>query len=269
MAEAPPESRLIGDLTFQEIPGSITARSVLCLPFGSMEQHGPHLPLNTDTIIAEAVASRIATRWAAAHNTWLLPAMPIGLSPEHAWAAGTMSLSLTSMTDLLRAWARELNRALPARNLLLVNGHGGNRGLLDALLYEFRDDFGLNACAMHLGALMSPVPEYGLPEIHGGHDETSVMLALAPGLVRRGRIADLRHPPDASAVRDQIRSPGVSWPWSSGNPGLADLGITGDPVAASAAHGEAILNRLVEAAGPVLARLLSTGAAGAATAWQG
>ena len=262
MAAAEAESRRIGDLTFQEIPGSVTARSVLCLPFGSMEQHGPHLPLNTDTIIAEAVAGRIAARWATAYDTWLLPVLPIGLSPEHAWAPGTMSLSLTSMADLVRNWAREIGRALPARNLLLVNGHGGNRGVLDALLYELRDDFGLNACAMHLGALMSPVTEHGLPEIHGGLDETSVMLALTPGLVRRGRIADLRAPPNANAVRDQILSPGISWPWSSGNPGLADLGITGDPATASAAHGDAILNRLVEGAGPVLDQLLLGGAAG-------
>src|SRR5262249_56342704 len=88
--------------------------------------------------------------------------------------------------------AGELARRLPAKNLAIVNGHGGNRGILDALAHELRGDFGLNLCAIHLGALMSPVPANGLLEIHAGKDETSVMLALAPGLVRRERIADLK-----------------------------------------------------------------------------
>jgi creatinine amidohydrolase/Fe(II)-dependent formamide hydrolase-like protein len=250
-------SRRIGDLTFQEIGGKLRPSSILCLPLGSMEQHGPHLPLNTDSIIADEIAVRIVTRWAATHDTWLLPLLPIGVSPEHAWAPGTMSLSMSALAEQIRAWGREITRALPARNLVLVNGHGGNRGLLDGIVYELRDDFGLNACAMHLGVLMSPPAAQGIPEIHGGRDETSVMLALAPDLVQKSRIADLRDPPDAAVVRQRILDPGITWAWSSGEAGIADHGITGDPAAASVAYGHEIIDRLVEGAGEVLQRLLA------------
>ncbi len=130
---------------------------------------------------------------ATAYDLWRLPALPIGLSREHDWAAGTLSLSVGGMTALLRDLGREIARALPARNLLIVNGHGGNRGILEALGRELRGDFGLNLCALHLGALMSPVADAAVPEIHAGKDETSVMLALAPDLVRRERIGDLKN----------------------------------------------------------------------------
>ena len=253
-------SRRIGDLTFQEVGRSLSASSVLCWPLGSMEQHGPHLPLNTDAVLAEAFTREIVARWGDTYDAWQLPALTTGLSREHAWAPGTLSLSVQGMTTLLRELARELVRALPARNLLFVNGHGGNRGILEALVREFRGDFGLNACTLHLGAMMSPVPDEALPEIHGGKDETSVMLALAPDLVRCERIKDLTSPPDGATVRALILDPAVSWPWSSGDRRIADLGVIGDAAAASAEHGRAIVARVVEAAGGVIRQLLEAAA---------
>jgi creatinine amidohydrolase/Fe(II)-dependent formamide hydrolase-like protein len=239
----------------REIADRLNAASTLCLPLGSTEQHGPHLPLDTDTVIAEALTSRIVVRWGETYDLWQLPAVPVGLSREHAWAPGTVSHSVAAMTDLLRGKAEEIVRNSRARNLLIVNGHGGNRGILESVGYELAGDFGLNVCSLHLGALISPVPERGLPEIHAGKDETSVMLALAPDLVRRERIAGLISPPDAAAVRAMILDPAVSWPWSSGDPRIADSGVIGDARMASAEHGAAIVERVVAAAGTVLKRL--------------
>jgi creatinine amidohydrolase/Fe(II)-dependent formamide hydrolase-like protein len=254
MAE-PADSRAIGDLTFQEIGTALSANSILCLPMGSMEQHGPHLPLNTDTVLAEAFTDRIIDRWGQAYNLWRLPPLTIGLSREHDWAAGTLSLSVGGMTAVLRDLCREIARALVARNLLIINGHGGNRGILEALGRELRGDFGLNVGALHLGALISPEANAALPEIHAGKDETSVMLALAPGLVRRERIDDLKNQPDGNVVRAAILDPATSWPWSSGDRRLADLGVIGDAAQASAEHGHAIVSRVVESAGAVLKQL--------------
>lgn len=251
----PAAKRTIGDLTFQEIGTALSASSILCLPMGSMEQHGPHLPLNTDSVLAEALTARIVERWGEAYDLWRLPPVSIGLSHEHDWAAGTMSLSVGGMTSLLRDLAREIVLALPVRNLLIVNGHGGNRGILEALGRELRADFGLNLCAMHIGAMMSPVAGAGVPEIHAGKDETSVMLALAPDLVRRERMRDLKAPPDGDAVRGAVLDPAVSWPWSSGDRRLADLGVIGEAASASVEHGYAIVGRVVEAAGAVLKQL--------------
>src|SRR6478752_6058042 len=121
------QSRTIGDLTFQEIGTAVRPNSILCLPMGSMEQHGPHLPLNTDTVLAEAFTTRIVARWGETYDLWRLPPIAIGLSREHDWAAGTISLSVAGMTAYLRDLTGQIARALPARNLLIVNGHGGNR----------------------------------------------------------------------------------------------------------------------------------------------
>jgi len=249
--------RRIDPGNFPTIASRLNAASTICLPLGSTEQHGPHLPLDTDTVIAEAFTTRIVARWGSDFDLWQLPALTVGLSREHEWAPGTVSHSVTAMTKLLREKAGEIVKALPARNLLVVNGHGGNRGILDAVGYEFAGDFGLNVCSLHLGALISPVPDKGLPEIHAGRDETSVMLALAPERVNRERIAELRNPPDAAAVRAFILDPAVSWPWSSGDLRIADLGVIGDARAASEEHGRAIVERIVEAAGGVLRQLLT------------
>jgi creatinine amidohydrolase/Fe(II)-dependent formamide hydrolase-like protein len=186
-----------------------------------------------------------------------LPSVSVGLSREHDWAAGTLSLSVTGMTGILRDLAREIGRALPARNLLIVNGHGGNRGILEALGRELRGDFGLNLGALHLGAMMSPNLDAAAPEIHAGMDETSVMLALAPDLVRRERIQELKAPPDGAAARVLILDPAASWPWSSGDKRIGEAGVIGDARPASVGHGNAIVSRVVDAAGTVLKQLLA------------
>jgi creatinine amidohydrolase/Fe(II)-dependent formamide hydrolase-like protein len=254
MAE-PMVSRAIGDLTFQDVATALHASAILCLPMGSMEQHGPHLPLNTDTILAEAFTARIVERWGEAYDLWRLPPLAIGLSREHDWAPGTLSLSVAGMTALMRDLGREIVRALPTRNLLIVNGHGGNRGMLEALGRELRADFGLNLCALHTGALMSPVGNAAIPEIHAGKDETSAMLALAPHLVRREGIAALKGTPNGEAVRALILDPATSFPWRSDDPRISAAGVIGDAREASVEHGNAIVARVVEAAGAVLKRL--------------
>ena len=250
------KDRVLGRLTFEEI-SRLGERSVLVLPIGSMEQHGPHLPLDTDAILAERLAEAITARFGEAFDLWQLPPLSLGLSREHAWTAGTLSLSVTGMTAYLRELAREIARALPARNLMIVNGHGGNRGLLEVLGYELKDDFGLNVCTLHTGALMSPVPAVGLPEIHAGKDETSLMLAVAPDRVRGERIAGPTRAVSDAEVRTTILDSGVSWPWSSGDPRIADRGVIGDASGASAEHGRIILERILDAAGAALQRLLA------------
>ena len=248
--------RLLGQLTSPEISRLVSKTSILCLPLGSIEQHGPHLPLDTDTVLAEAFTQAIIARCGDKYDLWQLPALPIGLSLEHAWAPGTMSLTVDTMTALLRNIASEIARALPTRNLVGVNGHGGNRGILEALARELSADFGLNFCALHLGAMMSPPSGAAFTEIHGGKDETSVMLALAPHLVRRNLIAQAKPPKDASMIQTLILDPAVSWPWTSDDPRIAHLGIIGDAPAASAEHGQTIVARVVEGAARAFERLL-------------
>jgi creatinine amidohydrolase len=247
--------RTLGRLTFQEVRSSLRDTSILCLPMGSMEQHGPHLPLNTDSVLAEAFTRKIVERWGETYDLWQLPPIAAGLSREHDWAPGTLSLSVTGMTAYLRDLGREIARSLPARNVLIINGHGGNRGILEVLGRELRGDFGLNVGALHLGALISPVTDAAVPEIHAGRDETSAMLVLAPELVRKERLGEARGPSTGAAIHALVLDPAMNWPWSSDDKRIAELGVIGDARDASVEHGHAIVARVVEAAGAVLKQL--------------
>ena len=249
-------SRLIGELTFLEISKFLSERSILCLPIGSIEQHGPHLPLNTDVVLAEEFTRRIIARWGEALDLWQLPTLAISLAREHEWAPGTLSLSIQGMTAFMRDLGREIARSLPARNLAIINGHGGNRGILEALLQDLRADFGLNACVLHPAEWVAIDANAAVPEIHGGKNETSMMLAIAPQLVRRDQIAQLKNPPDGEAVRKTILDRAVSWPWTTVDKQIADMGVIGDAQAASAEFGTRILEHGTEAAGEVLKKLL-------------
>jgi creatinine amidohydrolase/Fe(II)-dependent formamide hydrolase-like protein len=247
---------LIGELTFLEISQFLSERSILCLPIGSTEQHGPHLPLNTDVVLAEGFTRAIISKWGKAHDLWQLPTISVSLAREHEWAPGTMSLSVQGMTALLHNLGREIVRALPARNLMIVNGHGGNRGILEALAQDLRADLSLNVCILHPAGLAATEADAEIPEIHGGKVETSLMLAIAPQLVRRDRIAQLKNPPDGAAIRKTIPQKGVTWPWTTDDKRLADTGVIGDAKAASAEYGQSIIDHVVETAGGVLQQLL-------------
>jgi creatinine amidohydrolase len=252
MASAP-TSRVLGELTFQDAARAIKDTSILCLPLGAIEQHGPHLPLNTDVVVAEGLTGRLLQRWGGEFDLWQLPTLSIGLSREHDWAAGTLSLSIQGFAGYARDLAGAIVRALPARNLAIVNGHGGNRGILENLLHELRGDFGLNAVVLHPFDLAGADP--AAADVHGGKGETSVMLALAPDAVRRANIGK-GGPPDPNAVQALIFERGATWGWRSDDARLARDGIVGDASGATAEHGAALIDRMVAAAGPIFARLL-------------
>jgi creatinine amidohydrolase len=249
------DTRALGDLTSPDIPKRLSKSSVLCLPLGAVEQHGPHLPLNTDLVIAENIARLMTERLGDEFDLWRLPAIPLGLSREHAWAPGTLSLNVQSFSTLLRDLVADLARSLPARNLVIVNGHGGNRGILDALIYELQADFGFNVCVIHPLVLSGMEEDCPFPDIHGGMIETSLMLVFAPHLVRKDAIATLTKRPDPKAIERVILDLGVSWPWSSGEAALAEQGVTGEAAAASAEFGHQVIESLLKNARAVFAQL--------------
>jgi creatinine amidohydrolase len=246
--------RSIGELTFTEVSQYLKETSVLCLPIGAIEQHGHHLPLNTDVMIAEELTRRIVARWGDKFDLWILPTLSISLSREHDWASGTLALGIGTFVALLKDLGREIERSLPARNLLIVNGHGGNRGILDNLMHELFSEFCLNACAIHPFEL-AKAHAIGA-DVHGGRNETSVMLAIAPHLVRRENIASTRAAADNETIAALIFDPGARFAWRSDDPRLAANGVIGEPSAASAPIGEAIMDEAVSQMGNILRRLL-------------
>jgi creatinine amidohydrolase/Fe(II)-dependent formamide hydrolase-like protein len=251
-----PSARSIGDLTFPEISGRLKESSILCLPIGAIEQHGAHLPLNTDVVVAEGLTRALIARWGHRFDLWQLPTLSVSLSREHDWAPGTLSLSVQTFAALLNDVGRALVRALPARNLVIVNGHGGVRGILENLLHELAGEFALNACVIHPFDLAKATAGTGGPDVHGGAGETSVMLALAPDVVRVDMMAKAGRPPAPDDIAALIFDRAVTWPWRSDDPRLARMGIIGDPSGASAEQGRAMVESMVEEAHGVFARLL-------------
>lgn len=250
-------TREYGALSASDVATRLTSESILCLPIGAYEQHGPHLPLNTDTVIAEQFSSRLMQRYADDYDIWVLPAIPYGLSLEHAWSPGTLSLRINVLTALLDTLIEAFVRATPARRVLIVNGHGGNRGILEAATYELQTKHRVRVCVLHPSALASVRAESHQPEIHAGVRETSVMLALAPQHVHLDRISDTLHFADKhDEIRRQVLYRGTTWPWSSGDDRIAHSGIIGgDPRLAAAELGESMIGSALDACEAVLQRL--------------
>jgi creatinine amidohydrolase len=251
----PPPDRSLGELTFPEVSELLRATSILVLPIGAIEQHGPHLPLNTDVVVAEGLTRRIVARWGDECDLWRLPTICISLSREHDWAPGTLSLTIANFVALMRDLASEIVRSLPARNLAIVNGHGGNRGVLENLIRELDSEFGLNPCVIHPFDLSKAETGAGKPDVHGGASETSVMLALAPELVRAEKIASSGQISNPDAIAALVLERGTTWPWRTDDPRLAAAGVIGEAGLASAQRGEAIVASVVQEAGQVLRRL--------------
>ncbi len=226
--------RCLGDLRGPDISSKITPRSIFVQPLGAIEQHGPHLPLNTDEIIATAVAQGAVDAVGEQFDVWLLPTLSYTKSNEHAWAPGTIWLSATTMLNVLDDIGRCIART-NAQKLVFLNGHGGNSALLNVVNRELRLSHGLQTFTAHPsmppdqgGA--SAASELGMG-IHGGTDETSVMLHLRPDLVDMSKA--VRRVPEKMALNKHVRFGGsVSFGWLSND--FFVEGHIGDPTHATA-----------------------------------
>jgi creatinine amidohydrolase len=212
-------------------------RRLLVVPLGSLEQHGPHLPMDTDTRIASAVAARACAR---RQGVGLAPPIPVGASGEHADFPGTLSIGTAALATLLVELGRHASLYWPA--MLLVNGHGGNVPAISEAVRQLRAE-----------GRQSHVWHAGLPgsDAHAGRTETSVMLALAPDEVRMAAAA----PGDTRPLADimpALRASGVR--------AVSPNGVLGDPVGASADEGDRLLAALVAGLDETLDKLLAEGA---------
>lgn len=224
------------------LPGTGT----LVVPLGAVEQHGPHLPLGTDGMIAEAVCrvavSRLldgakggvtatqggpGTARPAPGRPWLLgPLIPLGASGEHEHFPGTVSIGHPELGGYLVELARSATRWCP--RIRFVTGHGGNAPSLSA------------ACRLLAGEGRD-VAWTGLDlpgaDAHAGHTETSLMLHLAPGLVRMDLAAPGRTDPLDRLLPELVRG---------GVQAVSPSGVLGDPTSATAAEGARLAERLVD-----------------------
>jgi creatinine amidohydrolase len=221
---------------------------IAVLPLGATEQHGPHLPAETDWMIAEAVAQRARSRLPASLDVEFLAVEKVGYSIEHADDPVTRSLTFDEAVNRWIALGEESNRR-GIRKFVMLNAHGGNSPLMTIVATELRVRFRVLAVATSWTRFGYPADlvtaEMRAVDIHGGFTETSVMLALRPDLVD---MAKARNFPNAQAdfTREftHLRAYGPhAFGWKMSD--LSPDGVTGNAASASAEAGERILDHSV------------------------
>ena len=196
---------------------------IVLLTLGSWEQHGPHLPFDTDTIIINSVVTQaMHDSQINADEFMIAPTVAISASDEHAGFPGTLSTGTEALAQSVVAICRSASWSL---GVCIVNGHGGNTDALarisSALTHE------------KITHSIWSLPSYDGADMHAGHTETSVMLHVAPDKVQTDRI-ERGTVGDSSALVAQMRTSGVA--------GVSDNGVLGDPTTATKEHGFAVMN---------------------------
>ena len=203
----------LADLTWPE--AAERSGAVLVVPLGATEQHGPHLPVSTDTDVALALAARVGAR----PDVVVAPALPYGASGEHAGFAGTLSIGQEALGLVLVELVRSASASF--RRVLLLCAHGGNAATVDRVVRQLRH-------AQHDVLAWSP---RWRGDAHAGRTETSVQLALGRRVLadraRAGATAPL------AELLPALRRAGVR--------GVSPNGVLGDPAGAHADEGERLL----------------------------
>lgn len=215
---------------------------IVLLPLGSFEQHGPHLPLETDTIIIDSVVAQALRDTLINPDAFVVaPTIAISASDEHAGFPGTLSTGTEPLVQSVVAICRSASWSL---GVCIVNGHGGNADALarisSALEFE------------KITFSIWSLPSYDGADMHAGHTETSVMLHIAPDKVNTDRI-ERGTVGDSSDLVAKMRTSGVV--------GVSGNGILGDPTTATKEHGVAVMN--------LYSLSLATHLATVSTEWRG
>lgn len=202
----------------------IVERPLVLVPVGSIEQHGPHLPLDTDTAIAVAVADEVAVR--LDHEVLVASPLSYGSSGEHQAFAGTVSIG----SEVLQAVLTELVRSLStwAGRIVFVNAHGGNVSSLA------KSTFQMIAEGHDVAWVPCATEEV---DLHAGLTETSLMLHIRPSAVRL-ELAEVGETRRLAEILPLMMAGGVA--------AVSPNGVLGDPTGASAVHGETVLAAMVD-----------------------
>lgn len=238
----PPEtSVLLEERTWPEVESALESGTrTAIIAVGSVEQHGPHLPLIMDTLAGDELARRIAEKLGDALAT---PTIRPGCSGHHMDFPGTITIPPETLMELIRSYCHSLD-AHGFEHVVLVPTHGGNFAPVNTVAPEIAREIDTNVIALaDLGELMALMNEamreagvdYEEPAIHAGAAETAIVLAVAEGLVRTDEL-EVGHEGPVS----------VSRLLSQGFRAITENGVLGDPREGTAEAGEAILEKITD-----------------------
>jgi creatinine amidohydrolase len=233
------------EIRWPEVAPAEAARWIAVLPLAATEQHGPHLPVGTDVMIAQAYLARVRELLSDNIPATFLPLQPVGISTEHIDYPGTLTLSAEAALKTWTALGESVARA-GLKKLVMVTSHGGNSAAMTLVAQELRARHGLLAVATGWFRFGEPEGLFSAEElrhgIHGGAVETSIMLARYPEAVRREAIADFR--PASIAIEKDYRWLSTHRPapfaWQAQD--LHPSGAAGDASAATAEKGARMLD---------------------------
>jgi len=233
------------DIHWPDVSGTAPARWIAVLPLAATEQHGPHLPVGTDVMIAQAYLARVRELLPDSIPATFLPLQPVGISTEHIDYPGTLTLPTDVALQSWMALGEGVARA-GIRKLVMVTSHGGNSAAMTLVAQDLRARHGLLAVTTAWSRLNAAEGLFAAEElrhgIHGGAVETSIMLARYKQHVRTDKIADFR--PTSIAMEKDYRWLSAHRPapfaWQAQD--LHASGAAGDATAASAEKGERLLD---------------------------
>ena len=233
------------DIHWPDIAAAAPARWIAVLPLAATEQHGPHLPIGTDVMIAQAYLARVRELLADTIPATFLPIQPVGISTEHISYPGTLTLPAEVALKTWMALGECVARA-GVKKLVMVTSHGGNSAAMTLVAQDLRARYGLLAVTTAWSRLSAPEGLFSAEElrhgIHGGAVETSIMLARHKQHVRTDEIADFR--PAGIAMEKDYRWLSTQRPapfaWQAQD--LHSSGAAGDATQASAEKGQRLLD---------------------------
>lgn len=216
-------------------------KTIAILPTAAIEQHGPHLPVGTDTLIGQGMLDELRRQTLSDMDLRVLPIQAVGKSNEHLWAAGTLTLTAATALAVWTEIGLSVARA-GIRKIAIVNSHGGNLDLVSILSRELRVQADMLAVKCQWGSFGAPDGLYSAQEdnfgIHGGDVETSLMLHFRPETVEMSKTQDFRSSAETSPI-SPIGPVSYGWIASDLNPdgtvGEAHL-ASSEKGAATAAH---------------------------------
>lgn len=244
-----PRKRFWADLPASAFADGALNQAIAVLPLGAVEQHGPHLPVSTDSSIARGMVQAVAARLPETSNALFLPVLDVTNSVEHSNMPGTLSLGRELTFRLILELARNVHRA-GVRKMTLINAHGGNVGVMVDACHAIRAELSMLCVATNWMRLGLPDGVISADDkaldIHGGQLETAIMLALRPDLVAMDKAETFTSlQDDLTRQYDLLRAYGpVGFGWMGSD--LNPSGALGDARKAKAHDGRSIIGYQAE-----------------------